>query len=253
MLYRCQTACQNSKSWKNSTIMNDARTFTYGGLFNYDNNQLKGWLDALYNRNGDNVERAAVAEYRERCKNTKGYEFLDDKPQKPRTRIEITVALYSLKIGGTNGVDTNNRNSIGSIGKLAYIDRNGERHEYPASALSFTATKDQKGLSYINMGNYLSFSNYLSFDTRSDSDTTYIQDFYHIRQYWPNIRNYHSHSVLGFLFEEHTPHSLRVYTQGIYNHFAFGDCNWGLADFQVQLSYFFSRIIAVRSSCRMIS
>lgn len=97
MLYRCQTACQNSNSWKNSTIMNDARNFAYsiGGLASYDNNQLKGWLDALYNRNGDNVERAAVAEYRERCKNTKGYEFLDDKPQKPRTRIEITVALYA--------------------------------------------------------------------------------------------------------------------------------------------------------------
>ena len=67
-----------------------------------------------------------------------------------------SVALYALKSGGPTGVDKNGR---GSIGKIAYIDHNGERHEYPASALSFMApSKNAAGetlpASYVNLGGY---------------------------------------------------------------------------------------------------
>jgi len=71
-----------------------------------------------------------------------------------RTNSGNSVALYSLKRDGPSGVDTKNRNERGSIGKIAYIDHNGERHDYPASALSFVKpTKENPG-SYINLGGY---------------------------------------------------------------------------------------------------
>ena len=70
-----------------------------------------------------------------------------------------SVALYALKSGGPTGVDTVDKNGRGSIGKIAYIDHNGERHEYPASALSFMApSKNAAGetlpASYVNLGGY---------------------------------------------------------------------------------------------------
>jgi hypothetical protein len=65
-----------------------------------------------------------------------------------------TVALYALKSGGPTGVDTANRNSVGSVGKIAYIDHNGERHEYPASALSFIKPTKENPAKYINLGGY---------------------------------------------------------------------------------------------------
>jgi len=69
------------------------------------------------------------------------------------------VALYSLKTGGPTGVDTIDRNGRGYIGRIAYIDHNGERHDYPASALSFMApSTNAKGetqpASYVNLGGY---------------------------------------------------------------------------------------------------
>jgi hypothetical protein len=64
---------------------------------------------------------------------------------------EESVALYSLKRDGPTGVDTNGR---GSIGKIAYIDHNGERHEYPASALSFIKPTKENPAKYINLGGY---------------------------------------------------------------------------------------------------
>lgn len=133
--------------------------YSVSGLASYGNNDLKGWLDALRARNGDNIERGAVNEYIERCKNTKGYEFLDANPSPPRTKIERSVALYSLKTGGPTGVDTIDRNGRGYIGRIAYIDHNGERHDYPASALSFMApSTNAKGetqpASYVNLGGY---------------------------------------------------------------------------------------------------
>jgi hypothetical protein len=129
--------------------------WAYGGLFNYSKQQLKGWLNALHARNADGLERDSVNEYIEKCKNTEGYEFLDDNPSQ-RTKIERSVALYALKSGGPTGVDKNGR---GSIGKIAYIDHNGERHDYPASALSFMApSKNAAGetlpASYVNLGGY---------------------------------------------------------------------------------------------------
>jgi hypothetical protein len=133
--------------------------YSVSGLASYGNNDLNGWLNALHSRNGDGIERGAVNEYIERCKNTKGYEFLDPTPSPPRTKIERSVALYSLKTGGPTGVDTTDRNGRGYIGRIAYIDHNGERHDYPASALSFMApSTNAKGetqpASYVNLGGY---------------------------------------------------------------------------------------------------
>ena len=76
---------------------------------------------------------------------------------KNENRVE-SVALYSLKSGGPTGVDTADKNGRGSIGKIAYIDHNGERHEYPASALSFIKPTKENPANYINLG---------GFDTRS--------------------------------------------------------------------------------------
>jgi hypothetical protein len=75
------------------------------------------------------------------------------------TAREESVALYALKSGGPTGVDTTDRNGRGYIGRIAYIDHNGERHDYPASALSFMApSKNAKGetlpASYVNLGGY---------------------------------------------------------------------------------------------------
>ena len=68
-------------------------------------------------------------------------------------------AAYSLKTGGPNGVDEVGRGGRGYVGRIAYIDHNGERHDYPASALSYMApSKDDKGntlpATYLNLGGY---------------------------------------------------------------------------------------------------
>lgn len=53
---------------------------TYGGLYNYSEQQLSDWLQALYNRNYGNDkskgEAANVYQYWNTCKNAPGYEFL---------------------------------------------------------------------------------------------------------------------------------------------------------------------------------
>jgi len=132
--------------------------WAYGKLYPYSKQELKGWLNELHRRNADGLERNAVNEYVEKCKKTEGYEFLDDNPQK-RTKIERSVALYSLKKGGPTGVDQLDRNGRGMVGRISYIDHNGERHDYPASALSYmTPTKNDKGetlpATYLNLGGY---------------------------------------------------------------------------------------------------
>ena len=75
------------------------------------------------------------------------------------TAAERSVALYSLKTGGPTGVDQLGRGGRGYVGRIAYIDHNGERHDYPASALSFIApSKNEKGetipATYLNLGGY---------------------------------------------------------------------------------------------------
>lgn len=55
----------------------DAPQYT-SGLASYTPQQLKEWLKVLYDRNGGGTERAAVAEYINRCKNKRGYEFIKD-------------------------------------------------------------------------------------------------------------------------------------------------------------------------------
>jgi len=53
---------------------------SYGGLNTYNDTQLVGWLDALYDRNigsdPNRSERVNVVDYVNRCKNVKGYEYL---------------------------------------------------------------------------------------------------------------------------------------------------------------------------------
>lgn len=122
--------------------MNDAREWTYGGLYNYSKDDLNGWLKALHARNGSGIERAAVEKYIQKCKGTKGYTFLDDSYVQP-TQRQISVGVYALKSGGPTGVNK------GDVGKLAYIDHNGEKHEYPPSALSYTAPT-----TYITLDGY---------------------------------------------------------------------------------------------------
>ena len=135
---------------------NGSWAYGVGGLATYGNNDFRGWLGSLYNRNGNGFERAAVQEYVERCKTTKGYEFLDDNPIK-RTKEQKSVALYSLKTGGPNGVDAIDRNGRGMVGRIAYIDHNGEKHDYPESALSYMKSEstDASGsMKYIDVGPY---------------------------------------------------------------------------------------------------
>jgi hypothetical protein len=76
-----------------------------------------------------------------------------------------SMALYSLKVGGPTGVDSMNQNGRGYVGRIAYIDHNGERHDYPESALSYirSGEKDKDKLEYVNIGAY---------DTRS-SESSY--------------------------------------------------------------------------------
>ena len=70
-----------------------------------------------------------------------------------------SVSLYSLKKGGPTGVDDVGRNGPGYVGRIAYVDHNGERHDYPSSALTFMApTKNAAGetqpATYLNLGGY---------------------------------------------------------------------------------------------------
>ena len=147
--------------------------WAYGGLYNYSKQDLKGWLQALHDRNADGLEREAVNEYIEKCKRTQGYEILDDDPEW-RTKIVRSVALYSLKTGGPTGVDQVNRGGRGYVGRIAYIDHNGERHDYPASALSYSAPN-----SYVKLDGY---------DTRS-SDSTYGLKEVKTRNKFPLLAN----------------------------------------------------------------
>jgi hypothetical protein len=133
--------------------------WAYGGIYNFSNNELKGWLGEIERRNADGMERPAVQEYIERCKNTKGYEFLDDNQVK-LTKQQNSVALYSLKVGGPTGVDATDRNGRGVVGRIAYIDHNGDRHDYPESALSYMNSGGAGGadasgaMRYVNVGPY---------------------------------------------------------------------------------------------------
>jgi hypothetical protein len=137
MMEHCQTSCAKAKSrtWKNAVRMSENPNFSYSykGLSGYSNDQLKGWLISLFQRDGGGVERKAVRNYIERCKGTKGYTFLDDN-YTPKYKTTYGVPLYSLKTEGLNSVNK------GEVGKLAYIDHNGERHEYPDSALLYKKT-----------------------------------------------------------------------------------------------------------------
>jgi len=111
------------------------------GLFTYDANASK--CHTVTNPEGD--EDGYTKAY-----NTTSLKRLYGK----NTSSGSSVALYSLKRDGANGVDTKNRKERGHIGKIAYIDHNGERHEYPDSAVSFIKPTKENPASYMNLGGY---------------------------------------------------------------------------------------------------
>lgn len=150
MLYRCQTSCQNSKGFIGEE--DTSNHYSPYGLAGYSDQDIKSWAsNTSYRQEWKDV----IKKYVERCKGTKGYTFLDDKYVQP-TKIQRAGALYSLKTGGTTGID------LGPVGKIAYIDHNGERRNYPESALS-----------YLTPGTYVEMAGY---DTRSTDSTYGIDD-----------------------------------------------------------------------------
>ena len=150
MLYRCQTSCRNSKSFIGEE--DTSNHYSPYGLAGYSDQDFKGWVLS----SSDPTEwKNAKKKYFERCKGTKGYTFLDDNYVQP-TKPQVAGALYSLKKGGPTGVD------LGPVGKIAYIDHNGERHNYPESALS-----------YLKPGSYVEMAGY---DTRSAESSYNIQE-----------------------------------------------------------------------------
>ena len=93
---------------------------------------------------------------------------------KENSYTDRSVALYCLKTGGLTGVDNENQNGRGSVGRIAYINYNGERLDYPASTLSFIKPTKRNPGSYINLGGY---------DTRS------LEDSYSLTQITPGKAN----------------------------------------------------------------
>lgn len=85
-----------------------------------------------------------------------------------------SVAMYCLKTGGLTGVDQVDQNGRGYVGRISNIDYNGERRDYPTSALSFEKPTKQVPGSYINLGGY---------DTRS------VEDSYALTQITPGRAN----------------------------------------------------------------
>jgi len=83
-----------------------------------------------------------------------------------------SVALYCLKTGGLTGVDTSAER--GYVGRISYIDYNGERRNYPSSALTFEKPTKQRPGAYLNLGAY---------DTRS------LEDSYGLTQITPGKAN----------------------------------------------------------------
>ena len=150
MLYRCQTSCKNSKGFIGEE--DTSNHYSPYGLAGYSDQDFKGWLLS----SSDPTEwKNAKKKYFERCKGTKGYTFLDDNYVQP-TKPQVAGALYSLKKGGPTGID------LGPVGKIAYIDHNGQRHNYPESALSYL-----KPVSYVEMKGY---------DTRSAESSYNINE-----------------------------------------------------------------------------
>jgi hypothetical protein len=85
-----------------------------------------------------------------------------------------SVALYVLKTGGPTGVDNEHQNGRGSIGRVAYVDYNGEKRNYPESTLSYVKPTATNPGTYINLGGY---------DTRS------LEDSYSLTQITPGKAN----------------------------------------------------------------
>ena len=75
-----------------------------------------------------------------------------------------SIGLYSLKSSGPTGVDTYEPEKPGLVGKIAYINHNGERMEYPRDLLKKEYGEETKleDVAFMEVGNY---------DTRTVNDT----------------------------------------------------------------------------------
>ena len=78
--------------------------------------------------------------------------------------VSQSIGLYSLKTSGPTGVDTYEPEKPGLVGKLAYINHNGERMEYPRDLLKKEYGEETKleDVAFMEVGNY---------DTRTVNDT----------------------------------------------------------------------------------
>jgi hypothetical protein len=120
---------------------------------------------------------------------------------------QYSVSMYSLKTGGSNGVD----NGYGEVGKLAYIDHNGEKHEYPPSALSYKSPA-----SYIKLDGY---------DTRS-AESSYGLKEAKKRNMFPILANMPNWELI-IQFRLEGGNGWRPLIGNMYND-TVGDKGWGL-------------------------
>ena len=115
----------------------------------------------------------------------------------------VSVGFYSLKKSGPTGVND------GKIGKLAYIDHNGTKHEYPPSALSYKSNR------YITLN---------GFDTR-DSESSYSLKTLEQRNKFPplgNMKNWELNIVFNLdSVENSKPYETRPVPDSD------GKCPWG--------------------------
>jgi len=86
--------------------------------------------------------------------------------KEPRVDKNVTqsIGLYSLKSTGPTGVDTYEAEKPGLVGKIAFINHNGERMEYPRELLKKEYGGDAtiEDVAFMEVGNY---------DTRTVNDT----------------------------------------------------------------------------------
>jgi hypothetical protein len=78
--------------------------------------------------------------------------------------VTQSIGLYSLKSTGPTGVDTYEPEKPGLVGKIAFINHNGERMEYPRDLLKKEYSEETtiEDVAFMEVGNY---------DTRAVNDT----------------------------------------------------------------------------------
>ena len=117
------------QSWGCRAPLNTGQD-SYSSLNTYNDTQLVGWLDALYDRNigsdPNRSERVNVVDYVNRCKNVKGYEYLKNtKAYKASPEEELKKQLDALSTEMSNiaslmmsSVNDNTRRDFSSYNKM---------------------------------------------------------------------------------------------------------------------------------------